>query len=169
MSAFTYAVDVQQQWKSQLVLGFQPPTWSWLQSVRFQIELAAPRNSARGFRIVSGHLYLQNRAPVDSAFMRACERGDIPLMTQYPIDQPWALRDRAITTGEALLLMGFAFSTDSKVHCSQQIGLTIHIKSLRLKAKAFKMSNGFWNRVQTSMVGTMIKCKLSVVPYIIGV
>ncbi|KAI0416380.1 ankyrin repeat-containing domain protein [Xylaria grammica] len=105
VSAFTYAVDVQQRWTSRLVLGFQPPTWAWLQSILFQIDLAAPLNGAKGFRIVSGHLYLQNRVAVDSAFMAACQRGDIPLMKQYLADQPWALRDRAISTGETPLLL----------------------------------------------------------------
>ncbi|KAI0537503.1 hypothetical protein GGR58DRAFT_344188 [Xylaria digitata] len=104
VGAFTYVVDVQQRWTSRLVLGFQPPTWAWLQSVLFQINLAAPLNGARGFRITSGHVYLQNRVPVDSPPMSACQRGDIPLMKQYPADQPWALRDRAITTGETPLL-----------------------------------------------------------------
>ncbi|KAI1131071.1 ankyrin repeat-containing domain protein [Nemania abortiva] len=105
VSAFTCAVDVRRRWTSRLVIGFQPPIWTWLQSVLFQLDLAAPLNGATGFRIVSGHLYLQNRVPVDSPFMAACQRGDIPLMRQCLADQPWTLRDRAISTGETPLLL----------------------------------------------------------------
>ncbi|KAI0105009.1 ankyrin repeat-containing domain protein [Nemania sp. FL0031] len=105
LGAFTYAVDVQHQWRSRLVFGFQPPTWTWLQSMVFQLDLAAPLNGASGFRITSGHLYLQNRVPVDSPFMAACQRGDIFLMKQYLTDQPWALRDKTISTGETPLLL----------------------------------------------------------------
>lgn len=109
VSAFTHVVDDQQGWRSRLVLGVQPPTWAWLQSVLLQIDLAASLNGAWGFRITSGHLYLQNRVLIDAPFMRACQKGDIALMEQSLADQPWALRDKVINTGETPLLVSNGF------------------------------------------------------------
>ncbi|KAI0445939.1 ankyrin repeat-containing domain protein [Xylaria telfairii] len=102
--AFNYTKDDQGCWKSRFSFGFQPP-WSWMQSVLFQLDLANHLDGGGGVRITSGHLYLQNRIPVDYPFMRACQNGDIALMKQCLDDQPWAIRDRCITTGETPLLL----------------------------------------------------------------
>ncbi|KAI8945685.1 ankyrin repeat-containing domain protein [Xylaria longipes] len=102
--AFSYTKDCQGRWKSRWSLGFQPP-WSWMQSVLIQLDLANRSDGGSGIRITSGHLYLQNRIPIDHPFMRACHSGDIALMRQCLDDQPWAIRDKCATTGETPLLL----------------------------------------------------------------
>lgn len=102
--AFSCVRDGQGRWKPRCVLGFQPP-WSWMQSVLFQLDLASHLDGSGGFSITSGHVYLRNRVSIDHPFMRACCSGDLALMKQCLGDEPWAIRNRCIRTGETPLLV----------------------------------------------------------------
>ncbi|KAH6892431.1 ankyrin repeat-containing domain protein [Thelonectria olida] len=75
-------------------LGYKFPPWLWLKSFDFELTLTVP-----------AFIRMQNRVSIDSPFMVACSKGDVPQIRQHLMNKSGSVGDRSSCTGQTPLLL----------------------------------------------------------------
>jgi hypothetical protein len=83
-------------------MGFNPSLYITRKTLSMNLDFLRLGSSVS---ILPGSIRIQNQVPLDSLFMRACEKGDEPLIRQYVQEDSEILNSRAMCSGKTPLLV----------------------------------------------------------------
>ena len=100
-------VTTQDGWQSTIRLVIGLPPWLLAKCLYFNLQFASLNGSQGGLQFLPSSIRVQNRVPDDFPFLKACREGDTALIKQHLRDRTGDVGDRAMSTGETPLLVGF--------------------------------------------------------------
>lgn len=103
--SFVYISCQSRMWESRVCIGYKPPSWMLTRSISMELHLSGLPAGEQGFRVLSGHVALQNRVDISSPFLKACQQGDVPLIRQLLENGKGNIRDRSTCLGKTPLLV----------------------------------------------------------------
>ncbi|KAF2263102.1 ankyrin [Lojkania enalia] len=112
--------------KIKLLGGYNLPTW--LTSKSFQVCLHLLLDMTNySISIMPGFIRVLNRIPLESPFMLACQRGDIPMMGQYLRNDSELLHTKTICTGRTPLHLAIEGAHVEAVRYLLENGADVHM------------------------------------------